>query len=96
MIGLTRRQAELLSFLSHCQDEQLPPSFGEMAIALGASSKSVIYNLLGHLEERGHIRVKRDYRGFRYSREIKVLNRDRLGSPVDIAGNMKFYPVVPA
>ena len=54
---LTRKQSELLSYLSgHMQQHDVPPSFDEMRDALGLASKSGVHRLVSGLEERGYIR----------------------------------------
>lgn len=54
---LTRKQSELLSFLtSHLREHDVPPSFDEMRDALGLASKSGVHRLVSGLEERGYIR----------------------------------------
>ena len=57
---LTPRQAELLRYLSACQDagDGVSPSYRQMANALGAKSPSGMFRLLAALEERGFIRRK--------------------------------------
>lgn len=57
MVTLTKKQAELLSFLRACRDKGFGASFDEMKAAVGLKSKSGIARLLDGLEERG--RVKR-------------------------------------
>jgi SOS-response transcriptional repressor LexA len=57
MIGLTKRQADLLAFLTEYDAEHgISPKFEEMRLRLGIASKSGVHRLLGQLEERGHIR----------------------------------------
>lgn len=53
MRPLTAKQADLLGYLRVCDEA---PSFDEMKIALGLSSKSGVHRLIGALEERGYIR----------------------------------------
>ena len=54
---LTRKQSELLTFLSdHMQQHDVSPSFDEMRDALGLASKSGVHRLVSGLEERGYIR----------------------------------------
>ncbi|MGB2205303.1 MAG: transcriptional repressor LexA [Candidatus Puniceispirillaceae bacterium] len=54
---LTRKQSELLTYLSnHMQQHDVPPSFDEMRDALGLASKSGVHRLVSGLEERGYIR----------------------------------------
>lgn len=70
MIGLTRRQHDLLAFITHYQADSggRSPSFEEMLLGVGLAGKSGIYRLLGALEERGYIR-----RFHRRPRDIEIL-----------------------
>jgi repressor LexA len=52
MMGLTRRQRELLAYL---RTREIAPSFVEMKDALGLTSKSGVHRLLAALQERGYI-----------------------------------------
>lgn len=53
---LTRKQRDLLLFIhERLQEEDVPPSFDEMKVALGLKSKSGIHRLISGLEERGYI-----------------------------------------
>jgi len=52
--GLTRRQRDLLSFLSGREDDVMP-SYAEMADHLGLKSKSGVARLIRGLEERGRV-----------------------------------------
>src|ERR1700756_543088 len=53
---LTRKQAELLRFISErLKESGVPPSFDEMKDALDLRSKSGIHRLITALEERGFI-----------------------------------------
>lgn len=57
MIGMTRKQAELLSYIeTYMMAERVAPSFEEMKVALGLKSKSGVSRLISALEERGLIR----------------------------------------
>jgi SOS-response transcriptional repressor LexA len=61
MIGLTRKQAELLAFIqSYMESHPYAPTFEEMKAACGLASKSGVHRLLTSLEERGYIRRLRD------------------------------------
>lgn len=54
---LTKRQAELLSFLKlYIAENEWGPSYDEMMTALGMSSRGNMSKLLLGLEERGEIR----------------------------------------
>ncbi len=53
--GLTKLQADLLSFLRTAEADQETPSFQQMADALRLSSKSGIARLITALEERGYV-----------------------------------------
>lgn len=52
IMGLTRRQRELLTYL---RTREIAPSFSEMQGVLGLSSKSGVHRLIEALEERGYI-----------------------------------------
>jgi SOS-response transcriptional repressor LexA len=67
---LTQRQSELLAYLRAYEAAHpgISPSFDEMAAAIGYTSKSGVYRMLGSLEERGFIR-RLKYR----ARAIEVL-----------------------
>lgn len=57
MIGLTRKQAELLSYIeTYMAVERVSPSFEEMKEALDLKSKSGVHRLITALEERRFIR----------------------------------------
>lgn len=53
--GLTKRQAELLSFIEGRLEEGSCPSFEEMREAAGLASKSGVHRLVTALVERGHL-----------------------------------------
>lgn len=56
MIGLTRRQRDLLDFIgAYMATENVAPSFEEMKEGIGLKSKSGIHRLLAGLEERGFV-----------------------------------------
>lgn len=54
--GLTPKQAELLEFIEDCTENGCAPSYDEMALAMGVSSRSRIHWLVSQLEERGHVK----------------------------------------
>lgn len=55
-MGLTKRQRELLDFLSSYIDTHgISPSYSEMCAALGSRSKGDINRLVTELRARGHI-----------------------------------------
>ncbi|MEM7191294.1 MAG: hypothetical protein AAF405_00255 [Pseudomonadota bacterium] len=57
MIGLTRKQTDLLAFLrSYHAREGVMPIYEQMMAHMGLASKNSIYRLLTALEERGRIR----------------------------------------
>jgi SOS-response transcriptional repressor LexA len=57
MIGLTKRQAELLGFLKrHFLRSSTAPTYSEIMVALGLASKASVHRLVLDLEERGYIR----------------------------------------
>ena len=56
MMGLTRRQRDLLDFIgAYMATENVAPSFEEMKVGIGLKSKSGIHRLIDSLEERGFI-----------------------------------------
>lgn len=56
MMGLTRRQRDLLDFIgAYMATENVAPSFEEMRTGLGLKSKSGIHRLIDSLEERGFV-----------------------------------------
>ena len=57
MIGMTRKQAELLNYIeTYMAVERVSPSFEEMKDALGLKSKSGVHRLIAALEERGFLK----------------------------------------
>ena len=73
---LTRKQNELLGFISHhLEQHDVPPSFDEMRNALGLASKSGVHRLISGLEERGYIR-----RLANRARAIEILKPNNNGS----------------
>jgi repressor LexA len=55
-VGLTARQLQLLDFIkAYIAEHGIAPSFDEMVVALGVSTKSVIHRHLKKLEGRGYI-----------------------------------------
>ncbi len=91
---LTRKQSELLTYLSnHIEQHDVPPSFDEMRNALGLASKSGVHRLVSGLEERGFIR-----RLANRARAIEVL-KPSTGSPivaraVEAATNLVTLPLL--
>lgn len=56
-MSLTRKQSELLAYITdRLLIDNVSPSFGEMAKAVGLKSKSGVHRLINALEERGFIR----------------------------------------
>lgn len=55
---LTPKQAQLLRYLTACQEDGtgVSPTFDQMAAVMGLKSKSGIYRLLSSLQERGFIK----------------------------------------
>jgi len=58
MIGLTRKQHELLAFLTKylAENDGVAPSFDDMRIGLGLASKSSVHRIMESLENKGRIR----------------------------------------
>lgn len=70
---LTRRQREILDYLTRYIDEHgYAPSFEEIAAAMGYGSLATVHEHLSNLERKGVIR-----RSFNESRAIEVLSRAR-------------------
>lgn len=56
MMGLTRRQRDLLDFIgAYMATENIAPSFEEMKDGIGLKSKSGVHRLIDSLVERGFI-----------------------------------------
>lgn len=56
MMGLTRRQRDLLDFIgAYMATENVAPSYQEMADGLGVASKNTVHRLVDALVERGCI-----------------------------------------
>ncbi len=54
--GLTKRQHQCLDFIEGFIDEHgYSPSYYEIMLGVGITSKSVVYGLVNNLEDRGHI-----------------------------------------
>lgn len=71
MIGLTRHQAHLLSFIeSHAASTDVCPTFQQMLDAMDITSRSSLTRTLKGLEERGAIRRLKNR-----ARAIEVLQR---------------------
>jgi SOS-response transcriptional repressor LexA len=69
MMGLTRRQAELLTFISYfIAKNGMAPSFDDMQRGVGLSSRGGVHRMLSELENRGRIT-----RLFRHARAIEVV-----------------------
>jgi repressor LexA len=69
---LTTKQDELFQFLKkQMAGSNVSPSFLEMKEAIGAKSKSSVFQLLKNLEDRGFIR-----RIPRKSRAIEIIKKD--------------------
>jgi repressor LexA len=67
--GLTPKQANLLSIIKEFIDEnEFPPSIGELKVAVGCAANSNIHRMLVALERRGHIA-----RSYGAPRSIKLL-----------------------
>lgn len=62
--GLTHQQASLVAFIENYAERHggASPSFAEMAVAMGNSSKSTVYRMVELLEQRGVIRHKKGAR----------------------------------
>lgn len=77
MIGLTKRQAQLLAFIKdYIARYGVAPTVQEMVDGMGGKSKSPTAVMLRKLEERGHIRRMPDR-----ARAVEIVER---GHPVNL------------
>lgn len=77
---LTKRQREILSFLSSYTDENgYAPSFEEIAESFGFTSLATVHEHLSNLERKGYIR-----RGYNESRSIEILPSDAAPRAVEL------------
>ncbi|MGH7663838.1 MAG: transcriptional repressor LexA [Gemmatimonadaceae bacterium] len=77
---LTRRQKEILDFLSSYSEERgYAPSFDEIAERFGYSSLATVHEHLSNLERKGYIR-----RTYNESRAIEILPSDAFPRSVDL------------
>jgi len=73
-MGLTPIQARLLDYLEErLKMQKVGPSYEEMRVYLGLSSRSSVWRIVGCLAERGHIR-RLDGR----ARSIELISHDRV------------------
>lgn len=57
MIGLTPKQRQLYDFIAaRVAERGVPPSFEEMRVAGGLSSKSGVYRIIDQLQARGYVK----------------------------------------
>lgn len=87
MIGLTKQQRKLLTYLrEYIGQNGEAPTFREIRAALGWSSGSRVFEVLNALQERGYL-----WRGYGKPRSIVLFDR-----PVIIGGvSYKFIPITP-
>lgn len=77
---LTKRQREILSFLTSYTDENgYAPSFEEIAESFGFTSLATVHEHLSNLERKGYIR-----RGYNESRSIEILPSDATPRAVEL------------
>jgi SOS-response transcriptional repressor LexA len=74
MMSLTQRQAECLRVIRESLAQSgVPPSFDEMTVRLGLTSKSGVSRLVDALVERGHLRrVRHRARGLALADEFSA------------------------
>ena len=107
--GLTRRQAEILTFIQrHAETRGYPPSVREIGRALGLTSSSTVHSHLAALEKKGYLHrdpskpraleILRDERAFPPKRAIPlpVVGRVAAGTPILAQENIEDYFPVPA
>ena len=79
-MSLTRRQREILDFISHFLEEhRYAPSLGEIGRAFGLSSPATIHKHLSRLEAKGKIR-----RLPNQSRSVELLPEKATGGTVEL------------
>ncbi|HEU4629400.1 MAG TPA: transcriptional repressor LexA [Gemmatimonadaceae bacterium] len=77
---LTKRQREILNFLSSYVDENgYAPSFEEIAAKFDYSSLATVHEHLSNLERKGYIR-----RSYNESRAIEILANERQARAVEV------------
>ena len=93
---LTRKQSELLTYLSnHMQQHDVPPSFDEMRDALGLASKSGVHRLVSGLEERGYIRrLANRARAIEILKPVTAAAGDVVTRAVETASNLVSLPLL--
>jgi repressor LexA len=93
---LTRKQSELLTYLSnHMQQHDVPPSFDEMRDALGLASKSGVHRLVSGLEERGYIRrLANRARAIEILKPVTAAAGDVITRAVATASNLVSLPLL--
>jgi len=75
--GLTRRQAEILTFIQRYSDTHgYPPSVREIGRALGLTSSSTVHSHLAALEKKGYL-----HRDPSKPRALEVLRNEREHAP---------------
>jgi repressor LexA len=79
-MSLTKRQREILTFLSLSSDEHgYAPSFEEIAENFGFTSLATVHEHLSNLERKGYIR-----RGYNESRAIEILPSETSATFVEL------------
>jgi SOS-response transcriptional repressor LexA len=86
--GNARRQMRLLKFLKRYRGRHgFGPTFEEMRVALGLSTKSHVFYLVRQLEDRGLIQCQRKGAGPQTKRRIKpvtMVKCPNCGAAVDV------------
>jgi repressor LexA len=107
--GLTRRQAEILTFIQRFADTHgYPPSVREIGRALGLTSSSTVHSHLAALEKKGYLHrdpskpraleILRDERAVPPKKVIPlpVVGRVAAGTPILAQENIEDYFPLPA
>lgn len=84
MSHLTPKQRRLLSFIvREVRERRLPPTFSQMAEAIGVSSKNAVAKLLAKLEAAGYIRRDSSARGIEVVKTLgETLSLDTISVPL--------------
>lgn len=108
MPDLTPKQRKLLSFIvREVRERRMPPTFSQMAKAIGVSSKNAVAKLLNRLEAAGYIHRNSSARGIEVVKTLgETLSLDTVsvpligqvvaGMPVLAEENIEGHAILPA